>query len=113
MVTLTAKVVAEQTTSGLTRMPLNEEFYCQLPVNCTDVPSLSWMEPSTWNPGIDVAFPFEGEHETFTSPPGGTLLDLGEKTPGNPLMVQPVASTLPPEFASDTTHVPVSELQAT
>lgn len=81
-------------------------IHCQLPVNCTEEPSLNWMEPLRWYPGIDKAFPDEGEHETFTKPPAGTLLAFGERTPGESFSVQPVASTVPPEFTSETTHVP-------
>jgi len=51
-------------------------------------------------------FPDEGEHETFTKPPAGTLLVFGARTPGDPFMMQPVASTVPPEFTSEMTHVP-------
>jgi hypothetical protein len=54
---------------------------------------------------MERAFPFEGEHETFTRAWGGMLLGLGAKTPGDPFRVQPVAPTaVPPEFTSDMTH---------
>ena len=90
-------------------MHLKGGFYFQLLAYCTDEPSLSWTEPETWKPGMEAAFPVEGAHETFTSPPGGTV--LGAKSPGDPFMVQPVAPTaVPPEFTSDMTHVAVSEL---
>lgn len=72
------------------------------------------MEPLTWNPGMETPFPVEAAHETFTSPPGGTLLGLGEKSPADPFMVQPVApAAVPPEFTSDITHSPVFEVHTT
>ena len=64
------------------------------------------MEPLTWNPGIERAAPDEGAHDTFTNPPAGTLLGLGARTPGDPFIVQPVASVVPPEFTNEMTHVP-------
>jgi len=64
------------------------------------------MEPLRWYPGIDKELPDEGAHETFTKPPAGTLLGFGVRTPGDPFMVQPVASTVPPEFTNETTQVP-------
>ena len=87
-------------------MLVNENFYCQLPVNCTDEPSPSLMEPETWNPGMDTLFPVEGAHETFTRPPDGRVLGLGEKTPEDPFMVQLVAWVVPPEFTNEITHSP-------
>jgi|GEM_PF-5546495 len=63
---------------------------------------------------METAVPVGAVHETFTSPPGGTLLGLGAKSPGDPFIVQPVAPTaVPPEFTSDMTHVPVLELHTT
>jgi len=72
------------------------------------------MKPSTWNPGIGIAPPVEGAHETFTKPPGGTLPGPGVKTPGNPFRVQPVAPiAVPPEFTSVMVHVPLLAIHAT
>jgi hypothetical protein len=82
------------------------KLYCHMPVNCTEEPSLNWIEPLRWYPGMVREFPEEGAHETFTKPPAGTLLCFGVRTPGSPFMVQPVASTLPPEFTNEITHVP-------
>lgn len=58
-------------------------------------------------------FPDAGEHDTFTRAPAGMLLCFGERTPGAPFMVHPVASTVPPELTSETTHVPALELHDT
>jgi hypothetical protein len=61
-----------------------------------------------------MAPPAEGAHETFTLPPGGTLLDGGAKTPGCPFRVQLVASTdVPPALTSVMMHVPWLALQFT
>lgn len=100
--------------SNRTRMLLDGMGHFQVPVNCTDEPSLSRMTPSAWNPGIGRAPPAEGAHETFTMPPGGTLLGPDARELDTPPRVQPVAATaVPPEFINVMMHVPLSEEHAT